>query len=125
MAENQPPKLTVRVRCPSPAPVAKAQAARDFSLAGRCSIGGPSRAAGPLAGHYSGCLRGGLLTVTGMDIDGFWIFLERSARETTSPHQRIQWLEHPISPASRTHVEDFQAHLSPVLRQIDTHALWG
>jgi hypothetical protein len=46
-----------------------------------------------------------------MDIDGFWTFLERSARETTSPQQRIQWLEHRLSRISRTHVEDFQVHI--------------
>lgn len=64
-------------------------------------------------------------TVTGVDIDGFWLFLERSARETTGPQQRIQWLEHRLSRVSRTHVVDFQVHLEATRRPIDTYAMWG
>src|SRR5215471_19209611 len=50
MAEHQLPKLTVRVRFPSPAPTAKAQAGSDFrtrgllclvAVAGRRAISGP------------------------------------------------------------------------------------
>jgi Protein of unknown function (DUF4240) len=66
-----------------------------------------------------------LLTVTGMDIDGFWIFLERSARETANPRQRIQWLEYRLSCISRIHVEDFQVNLNAARRPIDTYAMWG
>jgi len=47
-----------------------------------------------------------------MDIGGFWIFLERSARETANPRQRIQWLEYRLSRISRIHVEDFQNNLA-------------
>lgn len=65
------------------------------------------------------------VTVTGMDIDGFWIFLERSARETTGPQQRIRWLEHRLSRVSRTHIADFQVHLDTTRRPIDTYAMWG
>jgi len=60
-----------------------------------------------------------------MDIDGFWLFLERSARETTGPRQRIRWLEHRLSRVSRTHIVDFQVHLDATRRPIDTHAMWG
>lgn len=66
-----------------------------------------------------------MLTVTCMDIDGFWIFLERSARETTNPQERIQWLEYRLSRISRTHVEDFQVNLNIARRPIDTYAMWG
>jgi hypothetical protein len=60
-----------------------------------------------------------------MDIGEFWLFLERSARETTGPQQRIQWLEHRLSRVSRTHIADFQVHLDTTRRPIDTHAMWG
>jgi uncharacterized protein DUF4240 len=60
-----------------------------------------------------------------MDMDGFWIFLERSARETTNPRERIQWLEYRLSRISRTHVEDFQVNLNTARHPIDTYAMWG
>ena len=60
-----------------------------------------------------------------MDIDGFWLLLERSARETTGPRQRIQWLEHRLSHVSRTDIVDFQVHLDTARRPIDTYAMWG
>ena len=64
-------------------------------------------------------------TVTGMDIDGFWLLLERSAGETTGPRQRIRWLEHRLSQLSRTDIVDFQVHLDTARRPIDTYAMWG
>jgi hypothetical protein len=60
-----------------------------------------------------------------MEIDGFWLLLEHSARETTDPRQRIRWLEHRLSNASRTDVVDFQVHLDTARRPIDTYAMWG
>jgi len=60
-----------------------------------------------------------------MDTDGFWIFLERSARETTHPQERLQWLEDRLSRISRTHIEDFQVSLISARRPIDTYAMWG
>ena len=60
-----------------------------------------------------------------MDIDGFWLFLERSARETSGPRQRIRWLEHRLGRVPRTHIVDFQVHLDATRRPIDTHAMWG
>jgi hypothetical protein len=60
-----------------------------------------------------------------MDIDEFWLFLERSARETTNPEQRIQWLEHRLRRIARTHIVDFQIHLDTARRPIDTYAMWG
>jgi hypothetical protein len=60
-----------------------------------------------------------------MDIDGFWTLLERSARETTNPKERLQWLEDRLSRISRTHVEDFQVSLNAARRPIDTNAMWG
>jgi Protein of unknown function (DUF4240) len=64
-------------------------------------------------------------TVTGMDIDGFWLLLERSAGETAGPRQRIRWLEHRLSRVSRTDIVDFQVHLDTARRPIDTYAMWG
>jgi hypothetical protein len=64
-------------------------------------------------------------TVTGVDIDGFWLLLERSAGETTGPRQRIRWLEHRLSQLSRTDIVDFQVHLDTARRPIDTYAMWG
>lgn len=60
-----------------------------------------------------------------MEIDGFWLLLEHSARETTDPRQRIRWLEHRLSRASRTDIVDFQVHLDTARRPIDTYAMWG
>lgn len=64
-------------------------------------------------------------TVTSMEIDGFWLLLEHSARETTDPRQRIRWLEHRLRRASRTDIVDFQVHLDTARRPIDTYAMWG
>ena len=60
-----------------------------------------------------------------MDIDGFWLLLERSARETTGPRQRIRWLEHQLSHFSRTDIVDFHVHLDTARQPIDTYAMWG
>src|SRR5262245_38776054 len=60
-----------------------------------------------------------------MDVGGFWLFLERSARETTSPRQRIRWLQHRLSRVSQAHIEDFQVHLDTARDPIDTYAMWG
>ncbi|WP_285577369.1 DUF4240 domain-containing protein [Actinoallomurus iriomotensis] len=60
-----------------------------------------------------------------MDIEGFWQFLERSARETTDRGQRTRWLEDRLSRISLTHVVDFQMHLDAARRPIDTYAMWG
>jgi hypothetical protein len=60
-----------------------------------------------------------------MDVDEFWFFLERSARETESPQERTRWLEYRLSGVSRTHIADFQAHLNAARRPIDTYAMWG
>ena len=64
-------------------------------------------------------------TVTGVDVDGFWLLLERSARETTGPQQRLRWLEHRLSRVSPAHIVDFQVHLDTARRPIDTYAMWG
>jgi hypothetical protein len=60
-----------------------------------------------------------------MDIEGFWLLLERSARETTGPRQRTLWLEQRLSYASRTDIVDFHVHLDTARRPIDTYAMWG
>jgi hypothetical protein len=60
-----------------------------------------------------------------MDIEGFWLFLERSARETTDPEQRTRWLEYRLRRIARDHVVDFQIHLDTARRPIDTYAMWG
>lgn len=60
-----------------------------------------------------------------MDTGDFWFFLERSARETDGPQQRLQWLEYRLGRISRTHIVDFQAHLNAARRPIDTNAMWG
>jgi Protein of unknown function (DUF4240) len=60
-----------------------------------------------------------------MDIEGFWLFLERSAHETADPEQRTRWLEHRLSRISRAHVVDFQIHLDTMRRPIDTYLMWG
>jgi hypothetical protein len=64
-------------------------------------------------------------TVAGMDIDGFWLLLERSARETTGPQPRIRWLEHRLSRISPAHIVDFQVLLDTTRRPVDTYAMWG
>jgi hypothetical protein len=63
--------------------------------------------------------------VTGVDIEEFWLFLERSAQETTNLDQRTQWLEHRLSRVPRTHIVDFQIHLDAARRPVDTYAMWG
>ncbi|WP_433178759.1 DUF4240 domain-containing protein [Actinoallomurus sp. CA-150999] len=60
-----------------------------------------------------------------MDIEDFWQFLERSARETTDRDQRTRWLQDRLSRISLTHVVDFQMHLDAARRPIDTYAMWG
>ena len=60
-----------------------------------------------------------------MDIDGFWLLLERSARETTGPQQRTRWLEHRLSRVAPAHIVDFHVHLDTTRRPIDTYAMWG
>jgi hypothetical protein len=60
-----------------------------------------------------------------MDVDEFWSFQERSARESGSPRERTGWLEDKLSRVSRTHIVDFQAHLDAARRPIDTYATWG
>lgn len=70
-------------------------------------------------------VRQSVFTVAGMDVDEFWLFLERSAREPGSPQERTGWLEDKLSHVSRTHIVDFQAHLDAARRPIDTYATWG
>lgn len=60
-----------------------------------------------------------------MDADEFWFLLERSARETASPEQRLQWLEDRLSRLSLAHIVDFQDHLNAARRPVDTYAMWG
>ena len=60
-----------------------------------------------------------------MNVDEFWFFLERSARETGNPEERLQWLEGRLSRVSLTHVVDFQACLIAARTPVDTYALWG
>lgn len=60
-----------------------------------------------------------------MDVDEFWFFLERSAREAESQRERTGWLEYRLSRVSRTHIVDFQSHLNVARRPIDTYAMWG
>jgi len=60
-----------------------------------------------------------------MDVDEFWFFLDRSARESGSPRERASWLEDKLSRVSRAHVVDFQAHLDAARRPVDTYAMWG
>ena len=60
-----------------------------------------------------------------MDTGGFWLLLERSARETTGPQQRLRWLEHRLSRMPPAHIVDFQVHLDTARRPIDTYAMWG
>ena len=60
-----------------------------------------------------------------MDVDEFWFFLERSARETKSPRERTEWLEYRLGRVSGTHIVDFQSHLNAARRLIDTYAMWG
>jgi hypothetical protein len=60
-----------------------------------------------------------------MDIDGFWLLLERSARDTTDQRQRIGWLEDRLSHVSRADIVDFQVHLDTTRRPIDTYTMWG
>ncbi len=70
-------------------------------------------------------VRQSVFTVAGMDVDEFWLFLERSAREPGSPQERTGWLEDKLSHVSRTHIADFQARLDAARRPIDTYATWG
>jgi hypothetical protein len=60
-----------------------------------------------------------------MDVEDFWLFLERSGRQTSGLVERSQWLEHRLSRVSRTHILDFQIHLDAARRPIDTYAMWG
>ena len=60
-----------------------------------------------------------------MDVDEFWLFLERSARESDSPRERTSWLEDRLSRVSRTRIVDFQTHLDASRRPVDTYAMWG
>jgi hypothetical protein len=60
-----------------------------------------------------------------MDVDEFWLFLERSARETKSPRERTGWLEYRLGRVSGTHIVDFQSHLNAARRLIDSYAMWG
>lgn len=63
--------------------------------------------------------------MTGVDIEEFWLFLERSAQETTDLEQRTEWLEHRLSRIARTHILDFQIHLDAARHPIDTYTMWG
>ncbi|HXT91371.1 MAG TPA: DUF4240 domain-containing protein [Trebonia sp.] len=60
-----------------------------------------------------------------MDIDDFWVFLERSGRETDDQLRRDQWLEERLCRVSREHIADFQIHVDTLRRPLDTYALWG
>jgi hypothetical protein len=60
-----------------------------------------------------------------VDVDEFWVLLERSARETMNLRERTGWLEYRLGRVSGRHVVDFQAHLNAERRPIDTYAMWG
>src|SRR5262245_19737529 len=60
-----------------------------------------------------------------MEIEEFWLLLERSAQETTSRQERTGWLEYRLSRISRSDILDFQLHLDGARRPIDTYAMWG
>lgn len=61
----------------------------------------------------------------GVDIDDFWVFLERSAQETDDQLQRTQWLEERLCRVVRKHIVDFQIHVDTLRRPLDTYAMWG
>jgi len=60
-----------------------------------------------------------------VDIDDFWVFLERSARETDDQLQRTRWLEERLCRVARKHIVDFQIHVDTLRRPLDTYAMWG
>src|ERR1700751_6164450 len=61
-------------------------------------------------------VRKSVFTVADVDVDEFWLFLERSARESDSPQRPTCWLEGKLNHVTRAHIVDFQAHLDAARR---------
>ncbi len=60
-----------------------------------------------------------------MDIDGFWVLIERSAGRAAAPDARLTWLVDQLAGLPVTEMMDFQIRLDEVRRRADTFHMWG
>lgn len=61
----------------------------------------------------------------GMDRDGFWDLIERSARESSDPFDRTEWLEARLRELPLDDVVDFHAHLDEVESRAMSWMMWS
>ncbi|WP_329089556.1 MULTISPECIES: DUF4240 domain-containing protein [unclassified Streptosporangium] len=59
-----------------------------------------------------------------MDIDEFWLFLQRSRKVTSNPDERLRWLSLHLAQRPPAKIADFQILLNQVRRRSDTYDMW-
>ncbi|GAA3008595.1 DUF4240 domain-containing protein [Streptosporangium longisporum] len=59
-----------------------------------------------------------------MDIDEFWLFLQRSRQVTSNPDERLRWLSLHLAQRPSARIIDFQILLNQVRRRSDTYDMW-
>jgi hypothetical protein len=59
-----------------------------------------------------------------MDVDGFWMLIEASARDSVTRDDRESFLRYRLSRVARSHLLDFVAHLSATREPANTFRLW-
>ncbi|WP_185949762.1 DUF4240 domain-containing protein [Microbispora sp. KK1-11] len=59
-----------------------------------------------------------------MDIDEFWLFLQRSRQVTGDPDERLRWLSLHLAQRPPARIVDFQILLNQIRRRSDTYDMW-
>jgi hypothetical protein len=60
-----------------------------------------------------------------MDIEEWWVLIERSAHETSDQMERTTWLTQRLERMPFEEIVSFQIHLDETRRGIDTYEMWG
>jgi hypothetical protein len=59
-----------------------------------------------------------------MDVDEFWLFLQRSREVTSDPDERLRWLALHLARSPLSRIVDFQILLNQIRRRSDTYDMW-
>ncbi|MEU5867380.1 DUF4240 domain-containing protein [Nonomuraea sp. NPDC047529] len=59
-----------------------------------------------------------------MDVDEFWLFLQRSREVTSDPDERLRWLGVHLARSPLSRIVDFQILLNQIRRRSDTYDMW-
>jgi hypothetical protein len=59
-----------------------------------------------------------------MNLAGFWDLVERSARDTSDPDERAEWLAEAVTDLAVDDLADFQGHLDDQMRRVSSWLMW-